>query len=45
VLKLATDENFNGDILRGLRRRLPTRISFVFKTSACKDMRMILRTD
>jgi predicted nuclease of predicted toxin-antitoxin system len=24
VLKLATDENFNGDILRGLRRRLPT---------------------
>ena len=23
MLKLLTDENFNGDILRGLRRRLP----------------------
>jgi predicted nuclease of predicted toxin-antitoxin system len=24
VIKLLTDENFDGDILRGLRRRLPT---------------------
>jgi uncharacterized protein (DUF433 family) len=37
VLKLATDENFNGDILRGLRRRLPTLDIVRVKTSAWRQ--------